>query len=337
VIASVWFSGPRHVELREEVLPPLRADDVWVQSLASAISHGTEMLVFRGQVPPGLELDLPTLRGSFDFPIKYGYASVGRVVEAGAAVDVIRKGDLVFAHHPHQTQFVVPESLVVRLPGLAEPTLGVFLANVETALNVVLDAVPRLGERVLVFGQGVVGLLITQLLRRTGVGGLCVVDPVAHRRALALQVGADTALAPDQLGEASEFDLAIEASGNPAALDLAIPRVAFGGTVIVCSWYGTKPVSVSLGGAFHRRRLRIISSQVSTIDGALQPRWTRERRLALARELLPDLQLGVLVSHRFPFDQAAQAYALVDQHPDETTQVVLEYLPSPPGRGFFQG
>jgi 2-desacetyl-2-hydroxyethyl bacteriochlorophyllide A dehydrogenase len=296
---------------------------VRVDAIASAISHGTEMLVFRGLVPDGLELDLPTLRGSFAFPIKYGYASVGRVVETGAQVHDLAIGDPVFVHHPHQSTYVVPATMPIRLPDGLDPLLGVFLANVETAANVVIDAAPRLGERVAVFGQGVVGLLITQLLRRTGVSQIVVVEPVAQRRDLALAVGADLALEPGSAPP--EVDLAIEASGNAAALDAALDCVAFGGTVVVCSWYGTKPVQLTLGGPFHRRRLRIVSSQVSTIDAALQPRWTHQRRLALATQLLPQLELSSLITHRFPIDRAADAYALVDIHADQTVQVVLTY------------
>jgi 2-desacetyl-2-hydroxyethyl bacteriochlorophyllide A dehydrogenase len=301
VARSVWFSAPHQLELRDEALPAVGPDDVRVQTIASAISHGTEMLVFRGQVPPDLDLDLPTLRGSFGFPIKYGYASVGRVVETGAAVSNLERGETVFVHHPHQTEYVVPANMPVRLPHALDPTHGVFVANVETAVNVILDAAPRLGERVVIFGQGVVGLLLTQLLKRCGVSEVAVVDPVPRRRAVALRVGADCALDPTETLAGRDFDVAIEA------------------------WYGTKPVQVQLGGPFHRRRLRIVSSQVSTVDAALQPRWSRERRLDLARELLEQLKLDVLISHRLPFEQAAQAYQLVDEHPDETVQVVLTY------------
>jgi 2-desacetyl-2-hydroxyethyl bacteriochlorophyllide A dehydrogenase len=331
---SVWFAGPREVALRSEPVPDVGPDDVRIDAIASAISHGSEMLVFRGQVPDGLELDLPTLRGSFAFPIKYGYASVGRVVEIGAAVSCLAPGDAVFTLHPHQSTYVVPAQMPVRLPDGLDPVLGVFLANIETATNVVIDAAPRLGERVAVFGQGVVGLLITQLLRLTGVSQIIVVEPVASRRELACQVGADMALdgargdvgrALRELTDGVGVDLVIEASGSVAALDQALDALAFGGTCVVCSWYGTKPVELRLGGAFHRRRLRIVSSQVSTIDAALQPRWTHQRRLALARDLLPGLELSSLISHRIPLGQAAEAYELVDQRADQTVQVVLTY------------
>jgi 2-desacetyl-2-hydroxyethyl bacteriochlorophyllide A dehydrogenase len=329
---SVWFSEPRTVELRREEGQPVGPHDVRISAIASAISHGTEMLVFRGQVPSQLELDLPTLRGSFGFPIKYGYASVGEVVEAGAAVRHLAPGDRVFVHHPHQSTYVVPAAMPVRLRHDLDPTLGVFLANTETAINVLLDAAPRLGEHVAVFGQGVVGLLVTQLLRRSGVARIIAVEPLARRRELACRVGADVALSPDHAASAMHdftagrgVDLAIEVSGNAGALDQALDSVAFGGTVIVCSWYGTKPVSLTLGGAFHRRRLRIISSQVSNIDALLQPRWSAPRRLELARDLLAELELRSLISHRLPLARAQEAYELVDAHPDEVVQVILTY------------
>ena len=165
---AVWFPNAGAVELRDEPLPDLGPDEVRIQAVASAISQGTELLVYRGQVPPDLGLDLPTLRGSFHFPIKYGYASVGRVVEVGPAVETLGVGDLAFVLHPHQTEYVVPAALAVRLPSDLDPELGVFTANLETAINVLLDAHPRLGERLLIFGQGTVGLLVTQLARRAG-------------------------------------------------------------------------------------------------------------------------------------------------------------------------
>jgi 2-desacetyl-2-hydroxyethyl bacteriochlorophyllide A dehydrogenase len=314
---AVWFPEPCRVELRDEPLPPLGEHDVLVEAIASAISHGTEMLVFRGQVPPDLELDLPTLRGGFSFPIKYGYASVGRVVESGAQA-TLQPGEVVFVHHPHQSSYVVPDSLPIRLPDGLDPLLGVFLANLETAVSIMLDAAPRLGERIAIFGQGVVGLLVTQLALRAG-AQVTAVEPIAARRALALQFGAAPALT-------GEYDLAIEVSGNASALQQAIDCVAFGGAVVVASWYGTKPVSLTLGGAFHRRRLRLISSQVGSIDAQLQPRWNHMRRLSLACQLLQELQLAPLITHRIPFTRAAEAYALVAERPAETVQVVLTYV-----------
>lgn len=330
---AVWFPEARQVELRRETLPPLGPQDVRIRAVASGLSSGTEMLVYRGQVPPDLELDLPTLQGGFAFPIKYGYAIVGRVVEKGDAVQGLDLEDSVFVHHPHQTEFVVPASMPVRLPNDLPLEAGVLFANVETAINVVLDAHPHLGERVAVFGQGVVGLLLTQLLRRAGASSVIAVDPVAGRRTLAEALGADVALAPDdapaerirRLTDGKGVDIVIEASGNPAALAQTLDCIASEGTVVVCSWYGTKEVSLPLGGRFHRGRLRLVSSQVGSIAPALRPRWDRARRTALAIALLSELHLTDLITHRIPFDRAAEAYELVDRQPEETVQVILTY------------
>lgn len=330
VAAAVWFPRARAVELRTEELAETGPGDVRVRALVSAISHGTEMLVYRGEVDSELALDLPTLTGGYGFPLKYGYASVGRVVALGRDVPGLREGDLVFALHPHQDEYVLPASLVRRLPDGVAPEQGVFLANLETAVNVVLDAKPRLGETVAVFGQGVVGLIVTQLLDRSG-ARVVAVEPSTLRRSFAERCGARHAIAPGEAGRLRALtgprgaDIAIEASGSPPALQAAIDCVAPEGTVVVCSWYGDKPVPLDLGGNFHRGRVRLISSQVGRIDPSLAPRWDRERRLALATELLGELVLGDLVTHRFPFVRAAEAYALLDDWNAETVQVVLDY------------
>jgi 2-desacetyl-2-hydroxyethyl bacteriochlorophyllide A dehydrogenase len=291
------------------------------------------MLVYRGQVPEDLGLDLPTLQGSFQFPIKYGYASVGQVTEAGKNVRQLDVGDLVFVHHPHQTEYVVPASMPVKLPRDLPPEPGVLYANAETAINVLLDAHPRLGERLVIFGQGVVGLLVTQLAKRTGAANVIAVDQVERRRDLARDIGADAVLSPDGqlpeivrgMTEGQGADIVVEASGNPSALAQAIDCVAPEGTVVICSWYGTKPVSVSLGGRFHRGRIRLVSSQVGSIDPCLSARWSRARRAKLTLDLLPQLKLAELITHCVPFARAAEAYELVDTQPGETVQVVLTY------------
>jgi len=328
---ALWFTAPHTAELRPESVPSPGPGEVRIKTTASAISHGTEMLVYRGEVPPDLPLDLPTLAGSFSFPIKYGYASVGRVLDAGAGVDYLSPGDLVFVHHPHQDAFVVPSDLPVRLPEGLDPTLGLFFANLETAINVVHDAPLRLGETALVFGQGVVGLLVTQLLRLAGAERVITVDPIEERRTLALEVGADEALEPagdlrERILERTSgrgADLAVEVSSSGAALQAAVEAVAAEGTVVVASWYGTKPVTLSLGGHFHRGRVRLRSSQVGRINPELGPRWDRARRTEAALELLPRLRLEELVSHRVPFDKAPGAYRLLDERPGEAVQVIM--------------
>ena len=328
---SVWVPRAREVEIRSETVGAPGAGEVRIRALASGLSHGTEMLVFRGQVPANLALDLPTLAGSYGFPIKFGYASVGQVIAVGAGVAGLAPGDRVFVHHPHQQEYLASAAAAVRLPDRLPAELGVFLANCETALNVVLDAHPRLGEEVAVIGQGVVGLLLTQLLNLAG-ARVTAVEPIAIRRELAMRCGADEAVTPDDAlariatrTNGRGADVVIEASGNASALQLAIDAAAFQSTVVVCSWYGTKPVSLDLGSRFHRARLRLVSSQVSELDPALAPRWDRQRRREVSLSLLGELLLGPLITHRIPFARASEAYELVDQRPEETVQVILTY------------
>lgn len=326
---AIWFTAPRTVTVRRETAPPPAAGEVRVAAIASLISHGTERLVYRGEVDPALPLDLPTLSGSFAFPIKYGYAIAGRVIDIGPGVDGLAIGDAVAALHPHQSVFTLPAHLVKRLPANLDPALGGFYANVETALTICHDAAPRLGETLAVLGQGVVGLLVTQLLLRAG-ARVIAIDPDPYRRALAGHFGAITLAHADpaaiaELTGGRGVDIAIEVSGAPAALQPAIEMVAVEGLVVVASWYGQKPVTLTLGGHFHRGRVTVRSSQVGRLAPETLPRWDYARRTATVLELLPQLRLAELVSHRFPITQAATAYALLDQAPPGMVQVMVEY------------
>jgi len=333
---SVWFASPRTVELRASTAPPPGRGELRIQTLFSGISHGSEMLVYRGEVPQGLALDatLSTLQGSFGFPVKYGYASVGRVIDIGPDVEDLAEGDTVFAFNPHETCFTVPSTGLIKIPPEIDPRIGVFAANVETALNSLLDAAPRLGERVVVIGQGIVGLLITQLLRKAGASLVITSDVYEKRRELSRLIGADLALDPltESLAErvysltgGTGADLVIEASGQPSALDDAFAAAAHEGRIVVVSWYGSRRAELALGTDFHRKRLTVKSSQVSNLDPSLAPRWTVRRRRGLAVQYLRELVLGDLISHVLPFDRAAEAYSLIDEQPGAITQVVLEY------------
>ena len=230
---AIWMTGMRQITMRAEELPTLADDAVAITALRSAISHGTEMLVYRGQVPPDLALDLPTLAGSFGFPIKYGYALVGEVTACGAAVSSHQVGDQVFVLHPHQTHLQVPAAQAKRIPAGIAPSMAVFAANMETAINIVHDLRPALGDVVVVVGLGVVGLLVTWLLARQQLTSVIGVDPVPLRRALAQQLGAAVVCAPSDaaavVAVASQgrgADGVVEVSGNPAALA--------GGSVMAC-------------------------------------------------------------------------------------------------------
>ena len=333
VATAVWITAPRQAQLRSETLPPPGDEQVCIRALYSAISHGTEGLAYRGQIDPDLTLDLPTFQGSFRYPLKYGYACAGVVEAVAADVQHLSPGDHVFALHPHQDRFVIDTSLVTRLPDGLDPSLGVYFAQTETAVNVLLDAAPRTRETAVVFGQGVVGLLITSLLARLDLEHIVTVDALPARRETSVTMGATQSLSPNEdvpslirsLTSGRGADCVIEVSGAPAALDVAIECAVVQGDVLVASWYGQKPVSLQLGSAFHRRRLRLISSQVGMVNPTLAPRWDRARRTETVRSLLPELPLGVLPSRLVPFRDAPLAYEMLDSLPDDVAQVILEY------------
>ena len=333
---SLWFTGPRRVEIRKTAARRPAEGEARVRAIFSAISHGTEMLVYRGEAPRDLSLDLtiPTLDGGFDFPIKYGYSSVGRVYETGPGGGTLKEGDLVFAFNPHESDYTLPEKFAVKLPPEIDVVRGVFFAGVETAINALLDAAPLIGERVAIFGQGVVGLLITQLARRAGASLVVTADLFEKRRALSLALGADFALDPAservsdsilELTGGAGADIVIEVSGRPETLDEAIRAAALEGRVVVVSWYGDRRAPVSLGDAFHRKRLVIKSSQVSNIAPGLAGRWSNARRRELAVSYLGELRLDEMITHIIPFSDAAIGYRLIDERPEEAVQVILDF------------
>jgi 2-desacetyl-2-hydroxyethyl bacteriochlorophyllide A dehydrogenase len=329
----VHFTAPRHVELREVDLSEPGGDRVLVATECSGISGGTELLAYRGEIDPRLPLDetLGTLAGTFAYPFRYGYSAVGRVLRGGGD---LREGQLVFAFHPHQDRFVVGAGQLMAIDGL-DPATATMYPLVETALQVCLDAAPRLGETVVVAGLGAVGTLTAALLARAGAEVLGC-DPLPARRAAAGAFQIET-VTPDGLaGAVAErtggrgADLAVEASGNPDALGPLLELLAHEGVALVCSWYGTKPATLPLGGDFHRRRLTIRSTQVSTLAAAQTARWDRRRRAELAWRLARELPLRVLATHEFPFERAADAYARLDARQGDLVHAVLRYRSTPP-------
>ena len=332
---SLWFDFPYHLSLRDEALPPPGEGQVLVQTLLSAISPGTEMLVYRGQFPADLATDdsIAALGGAFAYPLKYGYAAVGLVAEAGPGVDPAWIGRQVFAFNPHESAFLAEVDGLMAVPEGIPPEDAVFLPNMETAANLVMDGAPLLGEAVAVFGQGIVGLLTAVLLRRFPLGRLVTIDGYPLRRQASLELGVHASLDPADPGLGGALrrllpegaDLVFELSGSPAALDQAIAATGYAGRVVIGSWYGSKRHPIDLGGRFHRSRIRLVSSQVSTIAPELSGRWSKARRFALAWELLRQVQPSRWITQRYPLAQAAEAYALLDQRPDEAIQVLITY------------
>ncbi|MFM2310516.1 MAG: hypothetical protein RLY87_2638 [Chloroflexota bacterium] len=330
-ISALWTVAPYEVRIQPEKHKPLRPDDVVLTTRYSAISHGTEMLVYRGQVPEGMSLDLPTFDGSFAFPIKYGYAVVGTVTALGSAVSGFAIGDSVFALHPHQTQCTVQQGLVHSIPTSVPLQAAVLSANMETAINIVHDTRPAIGDVVVVIGLGVVGLLVAWLLARQSVHVIAV-DPVAHRRTCAKQLGVPHVIHPDEalalvrtISHQRGADCVIEVSGNPQALPLALDIVGQEGLIVVASWYGTKNVTLDLGSTFHRGRVRMRSSQVGHLAPDLAPRWDYARRMALVWELLAQFPYQTVITHAYRFADAARAYHDIDQHQLPIIQTVLTY------------
>ncbi len=331
---SLYFTGPEAVDLRE-TNTSVEADEVLVETQFSGISPGTELLIYHGQAPSDLPADatLDALDGDLSYPLRYGYAAIGEVTEVGSAADQAWLGRTVLAFNPHETRFSARPSDLIQVPDTITPTEMALYPTVETATNLVLDGAPKIGDRVAVFGAGVVGLSTIGLLSSFPVSELLAVDPLASRRDRALEMGADSAVAPadlatDRWSDAvgpDGADIVFEVSGHPSALDQARALTGYDGHVVVGSWYGTKPTTLDLGGSFHRDRISLESSQVSTLSPSLRGRWNRERRGAVALDNLESIPVESLVTHRVPFENAPNAYRLLDEHPDEALQVLLTY------------
>jgi 2-desacetyl-2-hydroxyethyl bacteriochlorophyllide A dehydrogenase len=326
---TLYFTGPREVAVRERPVPEPDDGEVRVRTERSAISSGTELLIYRNEASSGVATDetIDTLDGELSYPLQYGYSAVGRVTAVGDDVDTDWRDRRVFAFHPHASHFLATPGELV--PVEYPPERAAFLANAEAATNFVMDGRPRIGERVVVFGQGTVGLLTTALLAEFPLESLVTVDPDERRRTVSMALGADAAVesaaaAAESLG-GDGADVTFEVSGNPEALDDALDVTGYAGEVVLGSWYGTKPVTLDLDSGYHRSHIRIRSSQVSRVDPDHAGRWDKDRRLDLVRRRLADVDTDPLITHEFPLDRAGEAYTLLDRSPGETLGVQFTY------------
>jgi 2-desacetyl-2-hydroxyethyl bacteriochlorophyllide A dehydrogenase len=342
---TIYFTAPRQVELREEPLPALGADEVLVETICSAVSAGTEMMIYRGEFPKQIDA-VDSISSGIHYPTKYGYSNIGRVKEIGATVNGEWKDKFVFSFQPHTSHFITNPYSLFPIPESLSPEAACFLPNMETAVNLVQDAAPILGERVLVLGQGVIGLLTTALLKEFPLETLITADHYPLRREASLALGVTASLDPTmadfcekalshckrslipqrditELPKRGGFDLTFELSGNPAALNDAIAVTAFSGRIVIGSWYGDKRTPIDLGSVFHHSRIKLISSQVSTIAPELSARWDKQRRFEVAWEALKRIQPQKLITHRFNISHAAEAYKLLDESPEQAIQVVF--------------
>ena len=327
---SLYFSEPESVTVRERPVPDPGPGEVRVRTDLSAVSPGTELLVYRGEVPESMRADetIDALEGTLSYPLQYGYAAVGRVTALGEGVEESWLDRRVFGFNPHESHFLADPANLIATELPSERAL--LLPNAEAAVNFAMDARPRAGARVTVFGQGAVGLLTTAILAEFPLAELVAVDRVPERREQARAFGVDRAVPPGEVDEAVSGDgpdIAIELSGSPAALNEAIGVTGYAGRVVVGSWYGTKPAELDLGGRYHRSHIRMRSSQVSCVDPDHADRWDKERRLAYVRSWLgeADADLSALLTHRVPVEEAATAYTMLENREDGAIQVAFSY------------
>lgn len=302
---ALWCIGANQAELREGTL----GEGILVETLFSGISRGTERLVFEGRVPASehQRMKAPAQEGDFPFPVKFGYCAVGQVAEGNLA------GKNVFALHPHQSSFRLPEESLHLLPDGLPAERAILAANMETALNVIWDSAAGPGDRIVVIGSGVLGCLVGFLASQLPGAEVTLVDINPARKELAAKLGCSFASPTDA---PSECDVVIHTSGTEPGVSLAMEIAGQEATIIEASWFGEGSVSVPLGAAFHSRRLRFISSQVGNISAARAPRWSFQRRMAMALSLLIDPRLDSLISGETAFQNLATSYESILTNPD---------------------
>ncbi|MGQ0456760.1 MAG: zinc-dependent alcohol dehydrogenase [Hyphomicrobium sp.] len=321
VARALWHVKPGVAELRTERLNPPRPGEARVAMRYSAISRGTERLVALGEIPKSewRRMRAPLQAGDFPFPVKYGYSAAG-VVTAGAEALL---GQRVFALHPHQDHFQAPETALMPIPDAVSDRRATLAANMETALNANWDAGTAPGDKVLVVGAGVLGLLVGYLARRIAGVRVAIADVDASRADVARQLGLAFATPADA---PADNRVVFHTSATGAGLETAIAAAAFEGRIVELSWYGERPVSVRLGGTFHSRRLQLVSSQVGAVAPSHRATTSPRARLEAALTLLDDPALDVLVSDEVAFDDVVNALPRILSGSDGGLPPIIRYF-----------
>ncbi len=329
---SLYFTGRSEVEIKEEPVRSPREGEVLIESILSSISFGSEKLVYKGRLTDDNELDtaIDSLDKKVDYPIKYGYSSLGEVVSVGKGVSDDIIGRDVFCFHPHESKFLEKQENIILVPEEIDLRDFSFLPSVETAVNFALDGGPMIGEKVAVIGQGVVGLMTTAVLENFPLDKLITVDPISGRRKASEELGADIIYEDiedmnSSMTSQDGLDLAYELSGDPSTLEKVFDSLRYDGRIVIGSWYGDKENSISLGTHFHRNRISIKSSQVSSIDPDISGRWDKDRRMDQVIKMIKKIEPKDVISHEIPFTEAEKAYELLDKKPEKCIQVILRY------------
>ncbi|MFG1343638.1 zinc-binding alcohol dehydrogenase [Xanthobacter autotrophicus DSM 431] len=319
-LRALWYTAPGRAELRAETPTPPAGGLCRVATLWSGISRGTERLVFAGLADPvhRQRMRAPMQEGEFPFPVKYGYCAVGRVEDGPPALH----GRIVFALAPHQDHFFAPASALAPVPADVPPRRATLAANMETALNGVWDSGAGPGDRIAVVGAGLVGLLVARLCARLPGAEVTVHDPDPARAPLVEAFGATVAEVSEGTGAA---DVVFHASGSAAGLATALACCGEEARLVEMSWYGDKQVPLALGGAFHHKRLQIVSSQVGMVSPSRRPRWSHRRRLEKALALLADPALDALITEEVAFDDLPQALPRILAEGAEGIATVVRY------------
>ncbi len=320
VSQSLWYVAPERIEIRSETLGPLPENCVQVRTLFSALSRGTESLVFKGLIPESeyIRMGAPFMGGKLPFPVKYGYSNVGRI-ELGPPELI---GRLVFSLMPHQSIFQTNVTNVLVIPEAIPAERAVLAANMETALNAIWDASPGPGDRIVIIGAGVLGCLIAYLCGHLPGAEVTLVDINPEREDIATKLGvrfSSPELAP------KDCDLVIHCSASAAGLSTAIAAAGEEAAILELSWYGSNKIDVSLGGAFHSRQLKLQSSQVGHVSLSRRPRWSHRRRLAAALGMLSDSRLDSLLTKPINFESLPSELPKILNTPSSALCCLIQY------------
>lgn len=317
---ALWYAAPGQIELRHETLSLPQHGEALVRTAYSAVSRGTERLVFQGRVPASewQRMRAPHQAGDFPFPVKYGYSAAGRVEQGPDGL----AGRHVFCLHPHQERFIATPEWLVPLPDTLPLKRATLTSNMETALNAIWDSGVAPCDQIVVIGAGVVGLLTAFLASRITGTVVTIVDPLLQRAPIADRLGFGFAQPADAPKNA---DIVFHTSAHPNGLETAFESAGFEATIVEMSWYGNTIAQAPLGGAFHSRRLKLISSQVGAVAPSHRPRWPHRRRVEAAVGLLAAPELDCLVENEIAFSDAADKLPAVFEPEWTGLPPVLKY------------